>query len=307
MTKGAIRPRYLHPANAADLPQRAARAMKALEACRLCPRACGVNRLKGEIGLCGAGAEARVASYGPHFGEERPLVGRNGSGTIFFSHCNLRCNFCQNYEISHLGQGRHATAQQLAAIMLALQDMGCHNINLVTPSHLVPQILAALVLAAVKGLSLPLVYNSGGYDSPATLALLDGAVDIYMPDFKFWDARIAEQTCQAPDYRQRACAAIAEMHRQVGDLVVGDEGLAYQGLLLRHLVLPGDAAGTSRVMGWVARQVSRATYVNVMGQYRPCGQAGDVPSLGRRPRSDEIHAAVAAARAAGLERLDGWH
>ena len=304
---GPIRPRYLAPSNAAGLPQRAARAMKTLEACRLCPRACGVNRLKGEIGFCGAGARAQVASYGPHFGEERPLVGRSGSGTIFFSHCNLRCNFCQNYEISHLGEGRRASAAQLAAIMLALQDMGCHNINLVTPSHVVPQILAALALAAGQGLSLPLVYNSGGYDSLAALSLLEGVVDIYMPDFKFWDAGVADRTCRAPDYRQRACAAIVEMHRQVGDLVVGADGLAHQGLLLRHLVLPGDAAGTSCVMDWVAQHVSRATYVNVMGQYRPCWRAGDVPPLERPPQSNEIHAAVAAARAAGLERLDGWH
>ena len=298
-------PRYCQTAAEGLLRQRADEAIATLVQCRLCPRACGANRLSGEIGFCGAGADAAVASYGPHFGEERPLVGRNGSGTIFFSHCNLRCNFCQNYDISHLGEGRSASSEQLAAIMLALQHMGCHNINLVTPSHVVPQILAAVVLAAEQGLSLPLVYNSGGYDSVDTLKWLDGVVDIYMPDFKFWNPEVARSACQAPDYRERTCAAIMEMHRQVGDLNIGEEGLAMRGLLLRHLVLPDDLAGTAQVMQWVADHISLSTYVNVMAQYRPCARAGETPQLARRPTHGEIRSAVAATRQAGLWRLDG--
>ena len=299
-------PIYRQTAASGRLEGLAARAQAMLAECRLCPRGCGANRLAGEVGFCGADAQAMVASFGPHFGEERPLVGRGGSGTIFFTHCNLRCNFCQNYDISQQGQGESATPMQLSTMMLQLQEMGCHNINLVTPSHVVPQILAALAIAAAKGLSLPLVFNTAAYDGVATLRQLEGVVDIYMPDFKFWDAKIAALTCTAPDYRQRACAAIKEMHRQVGDLIIDAGGLAVRGLLLRHLVLPDDLAGTARVMDWVAGEVSRDTYVNLMPQYRPCGRAGEVPQLARRLRKDEFASALAAARAAGLERLDPW-
>jgi putative pyruvate formate lyase activating enzyme len=286
------------------LQRQAALAKEALAECRLCPRQCGARRLAGETGFCRGGTAATVASYGPHFGEERPLVGRGGSGTIFFAHCNLRCTFCQNYEISHLGQGDPASADQLAAIMLALQAMGCANINLVTPSHVVPQILEALCLAVNDGLRLPLVFNTSAYDRVETLQLLDGVVDIYMPDFKFWDAAIAAETCQAPDYRPVACAAIEEMHRQVGDLVIGTDGLVARGLLVRHLVLPENLAGTAEVMSWIATMISPHTYVNIMAQYRPCGTASRTPGLSRRVTTAEYAAAVAATRRTGLHRLD---
>ena len=299
-------PIYRQTAASGRLQGLATRAQAMLAECRLCPRGCGANRLAAKLGFCGADAQAMVASFGPHFGEERPLVGRGGSGTIFFTHCNLRCNFCQNYDISQQGQGEYATPAQLGAMMLQLQDMGCHNINFVTPSHVVPQILAAVSIAAAKGLSLPLVFNTAAYDSVETLQQLEGVIDIYMPDFKFWHAAIAARTCAAPDYRQRACAAIKEMHRQVGDLIIDAGGLAVRGLLLRHLVLPDDLAGTARVMDWVAREVSRDTYVNLMSQYRPCGRADEMPQLARRLRKDEFESALAATRAAGLERLDPW-
>jgi putative pyruvate formate lyase activating enzyme len=301
----SIPPAYLQAAADGRLRRRAALAKEALGECRLCPRDCGARRLAGETGFCRTGTSAVVASYGPHFGEERPLVGRGGSGTIFFAHCNLRCTFCQNYDISHLGHGDLATADQLAAIMLALQAMGCANINCVTPSHVVPQILEALCLAAADGLRLPLVFNTGGYDRVETLRLLDGVVDIYMPDFKFWDAPIAAETCQAPDYRQAACAAIEEMHRQVGDLTIGADGLAVRGLLVRHLVLPEGLAGTTEIMRWIAAAISPDTYVNVMAQYRPCGAASRTPALARRVTAAEHAAALEAARRAGLHRIDG--
>ncbi len=300
----AFQPAYIQSAADGRLQRQADLAWQALAECRLCPRDCGANRLAGETGFCRTAERAIVASYGPHFGEETPLVGRSGSGTIFFSHCNLGCTFCQNYDISHHGAGEPATADQLAAIMLALQQMGCHNINLVTPSHVVPQILAALCLAAAAGLKIPLVFNTGGYDRVETLRLLEGVVDIYMPDFKFWDAAIAADTCQAPDYRDIACAAIQEMHRQVGDLRIDPDGMARRGLLVRHLVLPYGLAGTDRVMQWIAGSLSLRTYVNVMAQYRPCGRAAQTPPLNRRITAAEFRAAVAAARAAGLERLD---
>ena len=273
-------PAYLKALETGILQRRANQGLEALADCTLCPRRCGVDRTAGETGTCKTGRRAVVASYNAHFGEETPLVGRNGSGTIFFSHCNLLCNFCQNYEISHLGEGRALTDDQLATIMLDLQQAGCHNINLVTPSHVVPQILAAVYLAAQRGLGVPLVYNCGGYDRVETLKLLDGIVDIYMPDFKFWDSKVARDTCNAPDYPEVAKHALLEMHRQVGDLFIDKaSGLAYKGLLVRHLVLPGGLAGTAKIMEFLANSLSRNTYVNVMSQYRPCGRARDMPAL----------------------------
>ncbi|MEW6427417.1 MAG: radical SAM protein [Thermodesulfobacteriota bacterium] len=297
-------PAYLALHRTGELCRRAAGAAEYLAECALCPRRCRVNRLAGEKGFCRTGSEARVASYAPHFGEESVLVGEGGSGTIFFTGCNLGCVFCQNWEISHEGVGVTVTAGQLAAVMVSLQKQGCGNINFVTPSHLVPQILAALDIAAGRGLSLPLVYNSGGYDSLDTLGLLDGVVDIYMPDFKFWNPATAGELCGAADYPHRAREAVREMHRQVGDLQVGADGLARRGLLVRHLVMPGQLAETGAIMKFLADEISAATYVNVMEQYRPCGDARRHPAIDRMLEAGEYRQAMELARAAGLSRLD---
>ena len=298
-------PAYLKALETGILQRRADQGLEALTECTLCPRSCGVKRTAGETGTCKTGRRAVVASYNAHFGEETPLVGRNGSGTIFFSHCSLQCNFCQNYEISHLGEGSAVADDQLATIMLELQQAGCHNINLVTPSHVVPQILAAVYLAAQQGLSVPLVYNCSGYDRVETLQLLDGIVDIYMPDFKFWYADVARDTCNAPDYPELARHALLEMHRQVGDLVIDKtSGLAVKGILVRHLVLPGGLAGTAKIMAFLANSLSRDTYVNVMSQYRPCGRAREMPALAVALSPAEYDQAVRAANAAGITRLD---
>lgn len=245
-----------------------------------------------------------VSSFGPHFGEEAPLRGARGSGTIFFAWCNLRCVYCQNWDISHAGEGREVTAEELAGTMLSLQRQGCHNINLVSPSHVVAQILDALTIAAEKGLRLPLVYNTGGYDSPAALALLDGVVDIYMPDLKYGDPAVARKYSKARDYVAINQAALKEMHRQVGDLVVDHRGVARRGLLVRHLVLPNGLAGTEAVLRFVADDISAHTYLNIMGQYRPCYRAGEEPDLARRPDRAEMAEAFALAHRFGLERLN---
>lgn len=297
-------PAYFALQQAGMLEERTRRAVASLASCRLCPRGCGASRLAGKTGACRIGRRARVASAHAHFGEERPLVGRCGSGTIFFSFCNLLCSFCQNVEISHGGEGDEVDPPVLAALMLRLQAGGCHNINLVTPTAVTPQILEALPLAVGGGLKIPLVYNCGGYESVETLRLLDGVVDIYMPDFKFWDNRWAERCCGVTDYRERAVEALQEMHRQVGDLDIGPEGVARRGLLVRHLVLPHGMAGTAEVMAFVARDLSRETYVNVMAQYRPCGPACRDPLLNRRITAAEFAEAVEAARQEGLHRLD---
>lgn len=272
--------------------------------CEICPHQCHVDRRHGELGICRTGDKPVVASFGPHFGEEDPLVGQHGSGTIFFSHCNLFCIFCQNWEISHGGEGEEIEIADLAAIMLRLQAQGCHNINFVTPSHQVPMILAALPAAIAGGLRVPLVYNTGGYDAVPTLQLLEGIIDIYMPDFKFWDPKVAAQLCNAADYPEVARQALKEMHRQVGDLVMDDAGVAQRGLLVRHLVLPDGLAGTGEIMQFLAKEISPRTYVNVMGQYRPCGQASQHPSLARFLTGEEHRQAQELARQAGLTRLD---
>jgi putative pyruvate formate lyase activating enzyme len=275
-----------------------------LHACTLCPRECRVDRLAGQTGVCKTGAHAWVSSYTPHYGEEAPLVGTNGSGTIFFTHCNLLCIFCQNFDISHEGIGQEVSAEQLAAIMIDLQRMGCHNINFVTPSHVVWQILEALGIAAENGLRVPLVYNSGGYDRVETLQLLEGVFDIYMPDFKFWDPRVAEETCNAPDYPEVARNALREMHGQVGDLVIDGNGIARRGLLVRHLVLPESLAGTREIMRFIADDISTNTYVNIMTQYRPCGRAAEVRELAAYPTDTDFQKARRAAMEAGIRRLD---
>jgi len=298
-------PAYLDLHATGELARRADAASCLLEQCRVCPRECLAQRLHGERGVCQVGDQAMVSSYGPHFGEERPLVGTGGSGTIFLTHCNLCCVFCQNADISQGDEGRITSAHELAQIMLTLQRMGCHNINFVTPTHQVPQILRALVLAAGQGLRLPLVYNCGGYESLQTLRLLDGVVDIYMPDFKYADAAAARQYSGVEGYPEVARAAFAEMHRQVGDLVPDRRGIATRGLLVRHLVLPNGLAGTGEVVRFLAG-LSPGTYVNVMDQYRPCYRAHEHPALTRRPTRAEIQEAVRMARAAGLSRLDGY-
>lgn len=300
-----FKPAYLEALAAGELSQKAEKAAALLEDCTLCPRQCHVNRTAGETGTCNTGKNAQVSSIHAHFGEEAPLVGTHGSGTIFFTGCNLMCNFCQNWDISHEGYGEAVSDGELGEMMLALQKSGCHNINFVTPSHVVPQILSAVEKAAQKGLNLPLVYNSSGYDRAETLAMIDGIIDIYMPDFKFWDENTAEMTCDARDYPETARTALAEMHRQVGDLVISKDGLAHRGLLVRHLVMPEDIAGTRQIMRFIARRISKNTYVNVMSQYRPAGRAGNVPELSRPLSVSEYRQAVAAAREEGIVRFAG--
>ena len=261
---------YLELCRSGKLAERVEAARALLETCRVCPRCCGTNRLDGDVGKCRTANEAMVSSYGPHFGEESPLVGKYGSGTIFFTNCNLRCLFCQNYSISQLGEGERVSKEELALMMLSLQARGCHNINLVSPTHVVPQILEALDIAVESGLHVPLVYNTGGYDSVETLSILDGIVDIYMPDMKYGDENIARELSGIENYPQVNKAAIREMHRQVGDLQTSQEGVAQRGLLVRHLVLPKGLAGTKDVVDFIAKEISANTYVNIMAQYHPC-------------------------------------
>ncbi len=296
-------PSYLALHRSGELAARAQALSDRLKGCDLCPRECRVDRNTEDRGFCGIGARAMVSSYNPHFGEEDPLVGRGGSGTIFMTGCNLGCVFCQNWEVSHLRQGREVSDTDLAAMMLDLAGAGCHNINFVTPTHAIAAIVRALTLAVDQGLRLPLVYNCGGYESIQTLEELDGIFDIYMPDIKFWDPAVSEALCGAPDYPERARAALREMHRQVGDLEMDAQGLARRGLLVRHLVMPHDLSGSGQVLAWLAEEISPDTYVNVMDQYRPCGEAMRFDKLSRRLTATEYRAAVEAARRAGL-RLD---
>lgn len=300
---GGLEPAYLRLQRQGGLADRAQRARRHLQCCELCAHGCRVDRLSGAMGRCRTGARARVYSFGPHFGEERPLVGFHGSGTIFLSSCNLQCVFCQNWEISQRREGETVNAAQLAGVMLSLQKSGCHNINLVSPSHVVAQILEALVLAADQGLRLPLVYNSGGYDSAAALALLDGVVDIYMPDMKFAESETARPLLGVSDYAEVNRAAVREMHRQVGDLQTGETGIASRGLLIRHLLLPGDLAGTEQIIAFLAGEISTDTYLNLMDQYRPCYRADRHPPLDRRPSRSAFRAAQNLAREYGLRRL----
>ena len=299
-----MEPAYIRAYKENILQERIEKVIAILTNCTMCPRTCRVNRQAGELGVCRTGRQAMISSYGPHFGEEDPLVGRGGSGTIFFTHCNLLCVFCQNYNISHLGEGYEIEPGGLAAIMIRLQERGVHNINFVTPSHVVAQILEALPLAIKEGLHVPLVYNSGGYDSVETLELLDGIVGIYMPDLKFADSDVARRYCNAPDYPERAQAAVKEMHRQVGDLVVNERGIAERGVLVRHLVMPEGKAGTYELMKFLAEEISENTYVNIMNQYRPCGGATQFSELTRAVTPAEYRQALNDAQAAGISRLD---
>ncbi|MFQ5696550.1 MAG: radical SAM protein [Terriglobia bacterium] len=306
MRRSQFQPAYLRLYESGELHRRVERALALLAECTVCPRDCHVNRLADKFAVCKTGRYAVVSSHFPHFGEEDCLRGWNGSGTIFFSWCNLRCVFCQNYDISWEGAGLGTRPEELAAMMLRLEARGCHNINFVTPEHVVPQILEALPLAIAGGLRLPLVYNTSAYDSLDSIELMDGIVDIYMPDFKFWDPERARHYSKAPNYPEAARRAIKAMHEQVGDLVLDENGLALRGVLLRHLVMPGGIAGTGEIMEWIAQELSPDTYVNVMAQYYPAGKVTnkDYVEIDRRITSRDFEEAVALARAAGLRRLD---
>lgn len=306
VSKQEFEPAYLALYQSGDLQKRAAVAVQGLANCLACPRQCGVDRLANETAVCKTGRYAIVSSYFAHFGEEDCLRGWNGSGTIFFSLCNLRCVFCQNYDISQVRQGVPVPPERLAAIMLQLQAMGCHNINFVTPEHVVPQILEALPLAVARGLRLPIVYNTSAYDALESLHLMDGIVDIYMPDFKIWDPQLALRYLKAKDYPEAARQAFREMHRQVGPLKMDEDGLARRGVLVRHLVMPGGVAGTEAIMRFVATELSPETYVNLMDQYYPAAKVGPgkYEEINRRVTHGEQAEAFRQARAAGLWRFD---
>jgi len=307
-----FQPVYLETWRRGGLPARVGEGLAQLTPCEACPRNCRVDRLADERRVCGTGRHAIVSSAFPHFGEEDCLRGWRGSGTIFFGLCNLRCVFCQNWDISQQPRGLELSAAAIADQMLELQHRGCHNLNLVTPEHVVPQVVEALALAIPRGLRVPIVYNTSAFDALASLRLMDGLVDIYMPDFKFWRRETARRLCKAKTYPEVARAAIREMHRQVGELRFGPDGLARRGLLVRHLVMPGQTDEAAAILRWLADEISPDTYVNVMGQYRPDYQVGQLARAGRpqyaeidrRPTPDELAAARAAARAAGLWRLD---
>ncbi|MFC1642832.1 radical SAM protein [Myxococcota bacterium] len=297
-------PAYVELARSGVLAKRDQELWALLERCRLCPRQCEVNRLAGNSSVCHAADRLRVSSIMPHFGEERPLVGRYGSGTVFFSHCNLRCCFCQNWETAHGGDGDDMDHRTLARAMMALQARGCHNINLVTPTHVVPHFVRALCLAVADGLRIPLVYNTGGYDNIDVIRLLDGIVDIYMPDFKFQDRTLSKNYCDgASDYPEVAEATILEMHRQVGPLRTDPQGIAVRGLILRHLVMPNNQSGTDRFVRWVSRELGPHTYVNLMDQYRPAHRARDYPEIARPLTDREWHQALEWSDEAGLTHL----
>ncbi len=298
-------PAYLRLEREGKFTQGIEEAYARLEHCDICPRQCGVNRLRGEQGLCRNAERVVVHSAQPHFGEEVPLVGSNGSGTVFFSNCNLRCVFCQNWPIAHKGRGRAIEDEQLADEMLSLQRRGCHNINLVTPTHVMPHILNATRIAMQEGLRLPLCYNTGGYEREEMIRLLDGIVDIYLPDLKFMDAEKGERYLGgAPDYPENAKAAIREMHRQVGDLQVDERGIAKRGVVLRHLVMPNDVSGPKDFVDWVADNLSKSTYVNIMSQYRVEHEAFEYPQISRSITSEEYVSVMEYAKEVGLRNLD---
>ena len=305
-------PAYMRLYREGGLQARVEAALAELEDCCACPRNCHVNRLQDEKLLCHTGRLAVVSSAFPHFGEEDCLRGSNGSGTIFFGYCNLRCVFCQNWDISQQKSGREYSAVEIADLMLTLQEKGCHNINFVTPEHVAPQVVEAIAVAVPRGLRLPIVYNTSAYDALQSLRLMDGLVDVYMPDFKFWGRESARRLAKAKDYPERARTAILEMHRQVGPLQFGRDGLARRGLLVRHLVMPGQAEETSAILEWIASEVSMDTYVNIMGQYRPDYRVGSMSRSAKRqyvdiertPHQSELVTARGSAAAAGLWRLD---
>jgi putative pyruvate formate lyase activating enzyme len=311
-TSPDFEPAYLALHRTGELARRAEALWTVMEECRLCPRECGVNRLAGERGICRApGAEPMVSSFLPHFGEERPLVGEGGSGTVFLTHCSLRCVFCQNWEISHLGRGNSSSIEELAGMMLTLQNMGCHNINLVTPTHYSAAIVKAIDKAAKKGLRLPIVYNTSGYERLEILRLLDGIVDIYLPDFKYGDKEMsAKYSADAEDYPDITKSAILEMHRQVGTARPARNGIMQRGVMIRHLVMPNDASGSESIMAWIGENLPKDTYVNIMAQYHPAYKAYDYPEIARRITTKEYNAIIEKAETIGLTNLDikeyGW-
>lgn len=296
-----FKPAYMNLVNSGEINDRIDKLYKKLEHCDICPRDCGINRLEGEVGYCKADANLVVSSVQPHFWEEAPLVGLGGSGTVFLSHCNLRCVYCQNYDISHLGIGVPATEAQLAESMLWLQRIGCHNINLVSPSHYSPQLVKTIAVAARKGLNLPIVYNCSGYENAQTLKLLDGIIDIYMPDIKYSSTESAKLYSDAPDYFEVCKEAVREMYRQVGNLII-ERDIAWHGLLIRHLVLPNDAAGSYNILQFIANEISRDSYVNIMLQYRPQYHASDFKEINRPPYIEEYNTVLDMARGLGLHR-----
>jgi putative pyruvate formate lyase activating enzyme len=299
-------PAYLNLQKTGELTKRANELYAIMESCELCPRRCGVNRLEGMTGFCSSpGATLVVSAAHPHFGEERPLVGNGGSGTIFFTHCNLRCVFCQNWEIAQLGRGDESNVDELALMMLLLQKMGCHNINLVTPTHYSALILKALDIAAKNGLRLPIVYNTSGWERIEILKLLDGIVDIYLPDFKYWESDMAAKYSSGADsYPAITSKAILEMHRQVGVAHPSKDGVIQRGLMIRHLVMPNNTGGSENIMGWIAENLPKDTYVNIMAQYNPLHKAYDYPELSRRITREEYKKAVYRAKEVGLTNLD---
>ena len=299
----SFEPAYVNLLRSGELSRRAELSREILRNCMLCGWHCGKDRLAGKLGVCRTSDVARVSSYGPHMGEEDPLRGRRGSGTIFFTRCNMHCQFCQNHEISHTDNGDLVDAHGLAQMMLNLQNLGCHNINLVSPTHVQPQILAAVLVAAQAGLRLPLVYNTGGYDTIEALQILDGVVDIYMPDMKYASAQIARYYSKIPNYPEVNQAAVKEMHRQVGELIISELGLAQRGLIIRHLVMPNSLAGTAAIVKFIAQEISPHTYMNLMDQYRPAYRARQFSRINRIVSHQEYEAAVLAARSAGLSRI----
>jgi len=302
-------PAYLKLHITGELKKRGEKLWKIMESCQLCPRNCRVNRLAGKRGFCGATSKLMVSSYHPHFGEERPLVGKGGSGTIFFTNCALRCVFCINWEISQAGIGKETTIEELAAMMLHLQKIGCHNINVVTPDHYVPHIILALDIAASKGLRLPLVYNTCGWVNLEVLKQLDGIVDIYLPDFKYWDCETSAKYAYihlrgAKNYAEVTRKAILEMHRQVGVAKPAKDGLIYRGLMIRHLVMPNNVAGSKQIIKWIAENLPKDTYLNIMSQYRPTHEAFKYPEISRRITRQEYKEVVDYAKELGLTNLD---
>lgn len=304
MPEKPLTPAYLQLNSRGALAACVEAAFQHLEHCDVCPLRCGVNRLQGELGVCKTGLRARVSNCAPHHGEEDPLRGWRGSGTIFFTRCNLHCVYCQNADISQADAGCEVGPDELATIMLRLQNMGCHNINLVSPTHVIPQILAALRIAAQAGLTLPIVYNTGGYDSLDMLQLLDGVIDIYLPDMKYADAVLGLKYSKIPDYPTVNQEAVKEMQRQVGDLQMDAQGIALRGLLVRHLVLPNNLAGTGEILHFLAEEISTHVYLNLMDQYRPAYHAHQHPELNRSITRKEYLQAVEMAHTLGLQRLD---